>query len=165
MAKREPENDPPAVRAQREQKAVELAADNATQQEIARAVGLSQPGVCKMLKRITLRTQDKTDTIRLLSTERQLDDLRKARAHLVRILNFHSWSDARLVMAYLATLKAERDILGLDAPVKREVSGPGGGPIQVADARLEELLKHDARELARMHSEALAQSDAPQSES
>lgn len=43
-----------------------------------------------------------------------------------------------------------------------EVAGKGGGPIVTRNLVVEELLKLDSRELARLHSEALALSDPAQ---
>lgn len=50
---------------------------------------------------------------------------------------------------------------------KQEIGGPGGGPIPVASANvsLEELLKLDPSELARVHGDALARSRSTQPES
>lgn len=45
---------------------------------------------------------------------------------------------------------------------KLEITGKDGGPVEIKDLRMEELLKLDATELARMHSDALVQSKPPQ---
>lgn len=47
---------------------------------------------------------------------------------------------------------------------KQEITGKDGGPMEVSIPALEELLRLDADELARLHSEALAQSGPPQRE-
>ncbi len=128
-----PQNNP-AVHADRRRRAWELYKGGLTNQtEIARQLGLNKATVCRYIQRTLaeLASQDLADAEQYRRTELarldgQLLDL--ARIAYDKGGKLPDRLHAHEVMLKIADRRAK--LLGLDAPERREHSGPGGRPIE-----------------------------------
>lgn len=118
--------------------ALELRKAGASYQTIAERLGYrSSSGAHKAVSsalKATLR--EPADELRELEVTR-LD------AALLAIWRRVQSGDERAIDRLLGIMKRRAALLGLDRPARRELSGPGGGPIEVSDAdrkRAEEIL-------------------------
>lgn len=116
-----------AARIENEEKAIALRIGGASYKEIGQRLGLSCSAAHKMVMRVLEKDQKKTaeDRERLL----QMELMRLDRMQL------GLWSQAKsgnqgAVDRVLRIQERRAKYLGLDAPSRRELSGPEGGPIQ-----------------------------------
>lgn len=109
-----------------EKKVLELCLRGATGAQAADAIGLSESGVSRALHRALKRIgQPEAEQVRF----RMVEELQR--------LRFEAWqlmtTDRNLgIQRAVQIQEREAKLLGLDAPTKREISGPAGGPIRLA---------------------------------
>lgn len=113
---------------ERAQAAVALRLKGETYGEIGKALGISAPSayraVARSLKRVIAKTSEDADELRTLELQR-LDKL------LLALWPRASKGNDAAVDRVLRVMERRAKLKGLDAPV--QVSGPGGGPIEMAD--------------------------------
>lgn len=128
-------------------------AEGLTLAEIATRHGITKQSVCERIKNYRETRNLRLDALLQARIERQADDLREDIARLQRLINtlelltYSAVVDAEegkgvdldVVHQLLAATKSklgfyerEAKLLGLDAATKTSISGPEGGPVQVA---------------------------------
>lgn len=119
------------VNQERDARAWALRMSGATYTEVGQALGVSKQRaeqICKRMHRVHAPTSEQVEA------HRELDLMR-----LDRILRA-VWPDALkgnqgAVDRVLRIQERRAKLLGLDAPSKSEVGGPGGGPVEIAGAK------------------------------
>lgn len=112
--------------AYRRQQALQLRLSGASYPTIAQALGVSVSVAYKDVQREleSVKAQHDGERESLLSLELERID-RMMRAHWPQAIQGHQGATDRV----LKLMERRARLLGLDAPVKGELSGPGGGPM------------------------------------
>jgi hypothetical protein len=109
-----------------EKKVLELCLRGATGAQAADAVGLSESGVSRALHRALKRiSQPEAEQVR----HRMMEELQRLRFEAWQLM---STDRNQGIQRALQVQEREARLLGLDAPAKREISGPAGGTIRLA---------------------------------
>jgi hypothetical protein len=105
--------------------------------EISDALGISESYARALVK----KELDRAKEISLEQAE-QIIAIELQRLDAMHASLWEQRGDPKASEALLKIGKARRDLLGLDAPTRREVSGPDGGPLELSVAKMstEELL-------------------------
>jgi hypothetical protein len=105
--------------------------------EISDALGISESYARALVK----KELDRAKEISLEQAE-QIIAIELQRLDAMHAALWQQRCDPKASEALLKIGKARRDLLGLDAPIRREVSGPDGGPLELSVAKMstEELL-------------------------
>jgi len=111
---------------------LELRAAGASFRQIGDTLGVSRSRAFKIvaaaLAEMAAQCSEKTENIRTLHLLR-LDRMRMALEPRK--------SDPRVVTSLLQIMERESRLLGLDKPVRTEISGPDGAPLQVQEQKLD----------------------------
>jgi predicted DNA-binding protein YlxM (UPF0122 family) len=100
--------------------------------EIAQKLGVSEQAVSKMLKRVLEETKaeisDEAEKLRAVQLER------------IEMMIRGLWTkaitgDEKAIETVNKLLTRQARLLGMDAPSRTELSGPDGGPVEVAQIR------------------------------
>lgn len=141
----------------REARAVELRSKKRTLQQIADELGITKQGVQKVLDRAMAHDIDKISHEVGTLRARQLAEALELRGALFDIIN--AGGEAADVVAAVKALvgvqQHEAKLVGAFAPERRELSGPGGGPLQTESKVAAVDLRHLTDDELRM-AEALA---------
>jgi len=145
MAKQSKTSAQRVIGAEKRLKALELRKCGATFSEIGKALGVSTQRAHKIvmeeLERLGLQRIGTADELRRLELER----LEMAS---IPVVSKVKKGDMRAALVWIKLSESRRKLLGLDAPVKAEVSGPGGGPIPVQGHDLSTLSESELEVLA-----------------
>ena len=121
--------------ADRQREALELRKAGATFEAIAKRLGYRGPSGAYNAVMAGLRK----------TLQEPADDLRKMELERLDALTLRSWSLAsqgslEAIDRILRIMARRAKLLGLDAPERKELSGPGGGPIETKDDGLQQFL-------------------------
>jgi DNA-binding CsgD family transcriptional regulator len=136
---------------QREQQALELRLGGASYARIGEALGMTAGGAYKAVDRLMARQE--------AESEEQTDKLRRLEAARCDRLLVGLWpralrGDVQAIREALHISKRRSELLGLDAPRRQELSGPGGKPLVFDLSRLtDEELKILERIQAKLDSQ------------
>jgi hypothetical protein len=115
--------------AERAKKALALRRAGLSYEAIGRELGISKPSAFKMIARaIDAIPREEAELVRALELSRLDALLRGLWERAVK------GSDTA-VASVLRVMDRRAKLLGLDAPTRRELSGPDGGPLEVLDVR------------------------------
>jgi predicted transcriptional regulator len=105
---------------------------NMNQREIAHLLGISQPAVSRRIKKIKEKILAETewDVAEMLS----LLNARTMQVYKDAYREFHLTHKWQFLQLALECLRECRETVSLAIPKRMEVSGPGGGPIDINDA-------------------------------
>ena len=113
----------------RRQKAFQLRRGGASYREIAEALQVSHQtaanDVAAILKQVNARTQD-------VALEYRTMQLARLDAMLMGVWGKASKGELGAVSMVIKIEERRARLLGLDAPARQEISGPEGGPIEIA---------------------------------
>lgn len=116
-----------ALRIQNEEKALALRASGATYAQIGKQIDLTEVGARKMVLRVLGRLTSRANE----SAEQVLElELMRLDRMLLGLWPQAKQGNQGAVDRVLRIQERRAKYLGLDAPVRREVSGPEGGPIK-----------------------------------
>jgi hypothetical protein len=126
-----------AVTAKRRANAIALKLAGMDFETIAERLGYSDPGAAR---KDFWRAVQKNR----IEEKQAVDDLREVEGQRLDRLQAAVWAkavkgDIKAVETVLKVISQRARLFGLDAPVKAEVSGPGGGPLQLGPATTAEL--------------------------
>lgn len=121
-----PGNDSKLAAAEKRRQAMQLRTAGATYEEIARTLGYSSRSAAYHAVQKALKDM----------LQEPADDLRKVEAERLDKLQRALWKQAMdgnqgAVDRVLRIMERRAKLLGLDAPVKQEVSGPDGEPTRI----------------------------------
>lgn len=104
--------------------------------QMARELGVSKSQIAKDVKTLFERWREEG----MRNIDRQVAmDLKTIDEAMQRLYPNLQSGDPEAIRTMLKCMERRAKLLGLDAPERREISGPGGGPIPVQDMTEEEL--------------------------